>query len=230
MRIDIRNLADTDRAIGEYARQIPYATSRAINTTAFGVRGALQGELTAKLDRPTPWLVRSVWVQTSSKTSLTAIVGSKESVEGKSGKFERVLTPHIAGGARLPKPVEDQIRRKGWIRDDWRAVPTDAEVRDQYGNVAISDWQRLLSLNSGSPDHRYFVVKVGDSSARVRHLKPGIYRRYGNNKRLEQLVVFVPDTDYRPRVDWSGVAGQTVSSTFPEAFNKSLTDAINSAR
>ncbi|WP_252178391.1 hypothetical protein [Endozoicomonas sp. 4G] len=135
MKIDIRGLADTRRAVGELAKQIPFATAKAINTTAFAVRAAEQKELQAKLDRPTPWLPKQVWVKQATKTSLAAKVGSKSGVDGTAAVLDRVVAPHIVGGSRLPKPVEDQIRRKNWMPASWRAIPTPSETRDQYGNL-----------------------------------------------------------------------------------------------
>ena len=227
MKIDVRGLADTRRAVGDLAKQIPFATARAINTTAFAVRAAEQQELRAKLDRPTPWSIGQVRVKQATKTSLTAVIGSPSGVKNIPGIFDRVMGPHVAGGNRMPKPVEQQMVRKGWIRANWRAIPTSSEQRDQYGNVALSDWNRLLSLNNGN----YFVVDVDAQS----HLPPGIYRRYGGiqhgytGKRVEQLVAFKYNPDYRPIVDWTDVGIATVSATFTTAFDAALTDAINSA-
>lgn len=230
MKIDIRGLADTRRAVGELAKQIPFATAKAINTTAFAVRAAEQKELQAKLDRPTPWLPKQVWVKQATKTSLAAKVGSKSGVDGTAAVLDRVVAPHIVGGSRLPKPVEDQIRRKNWMPASWRAIPTPSETRDQYGNLPLADWMRLIAMTNPN----YFVVPVG--SAKARHLAPGIYRRYGaaqhgyTGRRVERLLAFVADTRYRSRVDWSGVGERTVTETFPGAFDAALTDAINSAR
>ena len=229
MKIDIRGLADTRRAIGELAKQIPFATSKAINTTAFAVRAAEQQELRAKLDRPTPWTISQVRVKQATKTSLMASIGSPSGVKGIPGVFDRVIAPHVRGGARMPKPVEEQMVRKGWIRAGWwRAIPTSSEQRDQYGNVSMGDWNRLLSLNNG----KYFVIDVDAES----HLPPGIYRRYGGTqfgytgKRVEQLVSFKLNPDYRPILDWSEVGIATVSATFTTAFDAALTDAISTAR
>ena len=53
-------------------KQIPYATSRALNDTAWDARAAVQAQLPKKLDRPTPWTIRGVRVDKSSKRRLLA--------------------------------------------------------------------------------------------------------------------------------------------------------------
>ena len=48
-------------------KQIPFATSKALNTLAFDVRKTLQDVLPEYLDRPTPYTIRGVQVEKSTK-------------------------------------------------------------------------------------------------------------------------------------------------------------------
>ena len=64
-------------------KQIPFATSKALNNVAFDVRRSLQDGLETHLDRPTPYTKRGVQVEKSTKKKLIAEVGFRSKTFGK---------------------------------------------------------------------------------------------------------------------------------------------------
>ena len=56
-------------------KQIPFATSKALNDVAFDARSLEQKSLPRRLDRPTKGIISSVQVQKSKKINLVATVG-----------------------------------------------------------------------------------------------------------------------------------------------------------
>jgi glucan phosphoethanolaminetransferase (alkaline phosphatase superfamily) len=76
MRISVK--AETKKLIKHLNRiqrkQIPFATSKALNDVAFDARSFIQKSLPRKLDRPTKGITSSVQVQKSKKKNLVAIV------------------------------------------------------------------------------------------------------------------------------------------------------------
>ena len=87
-------------------KQIPFATSKALNDVAFDCRSFIQKSLPRKLDRPTKGIIRSVQVQQSKKKNLVAIVGFA-GLGFKSTKWSEspaeIMRRHIKGGTRTPQ-------------------------------------------------------------------------------------------------------------------------------
>ena len=114
LKLDIR--ADVKAAKKHLDRvqrkQIPYATSRAINSTLKDVQRAEQKQMQTKLDRPTPQTVKAVRVKYSNKRHL----------EG-----EVFLLDWAAAYLKY------QIR--GGTRQTTTAVPTSNAKLNKYGNI-----------------------------------------------------------------------------------------------
>lgn len=97
-----------------FNKQIPFATSMAINNTAFGLRGWEMAQMPALLDRPTPFTLRGVRVKKGNKREPTAFVFLTEIVDG-------YLKHQIHGGQRIAK--------RG------RVLPARGTKTNSYGNL-----------------------------------------------------------------------------------------------
>ena len=85
MKISVKaDVKELTRGLNKIQRkQIPFATSKALNTLAFDVRKTLQDSLDVHLDRPTKYTERGVQVKKSTKKDLVAEVGFRSRTFGK---------------------------------------------------------------------------------------------------------------------------------------------------
>lgn len=79
-----------------FARQVPFATARALTDTAKDVQRAVTDELPKVFDRPTPFTQRGVGMAWATKSSLTSRVFLKDVQRD-------YLKVQVAGGTRTPK-------------------------------------------------------------------------------------------------------------------------------
>lgn len=128
-------------------QQVPFATSQALNATAFDARKALRAQAVKKLDRPTKFTVDSFQVRKASKRKLFAEVF----IEGKRARY---LKYQIEGGTRRSKlagiPVNVKLnkfgnipgfgsKKKVWL--DGRAKAKNQFVATVRGTKGL--WQRM---------------------------------------------------------------------------------------
>jgi|TARA_Y100000114_G_C11747264_1_gene322292 hypothetical protein len=103
---NIKSLTKNLRRI--HKKQIPFATSVAINRTAFNLRKEYMKQAEKKLDRPTPFTVKSFLVIKATKRKLTGIVYIKQIVQ-KYLKY--AIQPQIKStGKRIPIPYKPNAR------------------------------------------------------------------------------------------------------------------------
>lgn len=111
-------------------RQMPFAISTAINSTAFDVQRHLKAELPKKIHRPTPYTIRSIQVEKSTKKTLSAGVGFAGEGFGKLPANASV--PPAEYMARLiPSGPTVRTARPG---TRGVAVPVNARL-NMYGNM-----------------------------------------------------------------------------------------------
>ena len=227
IEIDVRGLREVQQAITGLSRQVPYMTSRALNNTAFKVRVEEQAEMRAVFDRPTPYVMRSVFVQKATPQNLSAQVGHTEQKGAMLNRWSQTLLPHIQGGSRMVKGTEARLRAKGILPSGWFVVPASGMPLNQYGNPKASEFSKLLSYLSAYTDERterlnrsrtrsratsqYFSVSPGSTLAR--RFKPGVYRKTGASGQVPVLI-FRSRVQYRKRLDWEKVAERTVNREF----------------
>ena len=209
MQIDVR--ADTKKLtkwLNQAERkQVPFATSRALNATAFNVRSKLQKELPNYLDRPTGGIIKSVQVQTSSKRNLVATVGFVGDGFRKSqwrNSPASIMKKQIEGGVRYPN--------KKAI-----AVPVQLKT-NTYGNIPRNKLTNLLANKK-----KYFSgVPKGRSNA-------GLYERKKNG--LKMLVSWESKTNYNGgRYPFNYIAKSAVQKNYKKNFDKELTKALKSSK
>jgi hypothetical protein len=109
------NIREVERGLSDFAqRQVPFATSIALNETAADVAKNQTANLSRRLDRPTRFTLRAFAILRSSKSRLVATVFAKDA----QAKYLKLLED---GGTRKPKgkalvvPVNIRTNKHGNI-------------------------------------------------------------------------------------------------------------------
>ena len=110
------NFREVERDLSDFARkQLPFATSLALNSTAEAVEREARRNLETRLEKPTPFTLRGLLILRSSKARLWADVLMKDAQAA-------YLKWQETGGDRPPKA---------------RAIPVPVHiVRNAFGNMA----------------------------------------------------------------------------------------------
>ena len=217
VKTDVKELTKSLNRIQR--KQIPFATSRAINTLAFDVRKTLQDGLDLHLDRPTPYTKRGVQVEKSTKKKLVAEVGFRSKTFGKgqgSTTQASYMKRQIEGGTRkarskaIPVPVPKNLKT------------------NKYGSIVRGKIQKLLA----DKDKYFSGVPKGISDA------PGIWQRMpANSKRkknrggkIRMVIAWEPKTQYSKRFPFKRIVETTVKTNFRKRFDFELREALKTAR
>ena len=213
MRISV--VADTKKLTKHLNRiqkkQIPFATSKALNDVAFDARLFIQKSLPRKLDRPTKGITRSVQVEKSKKKNLVAIVGFA-GLGFKSTKWKespaKIMRRQIEGGTRSAKS---------------KAIPVPI-VRNiklnKFGNLPRTKIKTLLA----KPD-KYFSGKPKGRDA-------GVYERIKtkNKRGLKMLVNYEKTTQYESgRFPLRKIVEAAVRNKYRKRFDTALNKALKTA-
>ena len=187
-------------------KQLPFATSLAINRTAQRVKAAEEAEVKRVFDRPTSRTTRGLFMQSGSKAKPEARVFLKDNQAGSGTPAAKFLLPQIEAGGRDQKRFEVALKAVGILKAGWYVVPGDHAEIDAYGNIKASQIRHILSyfraaemvagstqnmtpdktakLRKGSKKRRGFEYVVAQpayqrtmGADRTSHLLPGIYRK-----------------------------------------------------
>jgi hypothetical protein len=142
------NLDEVAKRLDDVARrQLPYATMRALNKTAFEIQQDVYATMQRKFDRPTPYTLRSMRLERATKHNLaTAAVALKDdSPGGKGTPWVRALGHQFTGGTREWTRFEGTLLRVGILPRGLAAVPAAGARRNAYGNVSPGLLVQLLS-------------------------------------------------------------------------------------
>ena len=216
-------------------KQIPFATSRAINTLAFDVRKALQDGLDLHLDRPTPYTKRGVQVEKSTKKNLVAEVGFRSKTFGK-GKGSTTQASYmkrqIEGGLRrpnkraIPVPIEDNIRLNKYGSLTRNKVKNFLADKDKYFSGKLKGakgkgtgegiWQRMPS----------------NSVIKARRAKNKTKRKKTKTKlgKVRMVISWNPKAKYKSRFPFKKIVGDTIRTNFRRRFDFELREALKTAR
>ena len=191
-------------------KQIPFATSKALNDVAFDARSYVQKSLPRRLDRPTKGIISSVQVQKSKKKNLVATVGFA-GLGFKSTKWSEspaeIMRRHIKGGTRTPQG---------------KAIPVPIARNlklNKFGNMPRTKIKTLLS----KPD-KYF-------SGQPKGRDAGIYERTKRTKqkpgKLRMLISWEPRTQYQGgRFPLKKIVELAVKNKYRKRFDAALKYAL----
>lgn len=160
-------------------RQMTYATSVALNKTAAAVKDAINKDILARFDRPTPYTQNALRIQRATRDSLTAHVNFKDAA-GKGISADRYLGPQVYGGGRHQKRSEHALQSVGMSVGQYMVPAAGAEL-DAYGNVSRGQTIRVLSYLQAFGEQGYRANATAKSRARTAKLgkSAGGFRKIG---------------------------------------------------
>lgn len=191
------------------SKQIPYASSVALNNIAFKVKDEEVVALEKHLDRPTPFTKRGYEVVKANKTRLVASVRAR-AIQGEYLKWQ------VDGGSRAPKAAAN-------------IVPDDVKL-NAYGNIPKGSVKRMLAdkrryfsgrPNGGGPPGIW--RRFGTTSKRLSASDRG-------RVKLQLMVKWIGSAKYAKRLPFYEVAQKTVAKIAHGEFAKALDKAISTAR
>tara|TARA_Y100000289_G_C3930575_1_gene156189 strand:+ start:4428 stop:5024 length:597 start_codon:yes stop_codon:yes gene_type:complete len=127
------NVAFVEKRLNKIQKkQIPFATSVAINNTLFGLRKEMGKQVDKKLDRPTPFTKRGFLVDKAKKTKLFGILFMKNKVadymqyqvDGGIRKETKMIPVPFKANARLNKYGNIIGKRTGLIKKNSQFIGT----------------------------------------------------------------------------------------------------------
>lgn len=242
----VRGAQAVSAILSNMEKQSRFGIAKAITKTAKDVERELKREMAAKTDRPTPFFLKSTFVQPATKQRLMARVGLKDQIFGKNGiaAADR-FGHHFQGGGRVPKALEKYLRSVGLLGNDEFIVPGAGARLDAFGNMARGQVQQVISQlrlgvdpyswSSDSRRSKRNVKKAGRifwarGNARDGHLKRGAYIDMGPPVGLRPLLVIVRSPSYQRRFDLPRLAESTIAKTWKNNLNASLIEAFNTAK
>ena len=223
------------------AKQVPFATSLALNNVAKIAQQRLIYTMQNVFNNPVPYTLNSTYIRFSNKTNLTAEVGHKD-FAGKGTPASKYLRPEIEGGIRIGQKRSEKIlaAKAGVPNGVW--VPARG-VANSYGNVSGALITKILSTVGGLSEvgfagnqtarsrkrlgaraKQYFIMRVNNP----RGLKPGVYERIGSS--IRPILFIVPSAKYAVRYEFNKIVEDTIRDRMDGEFTKAMDYAMATAK
>lgn len=237
LTVKIEGLEELKRSISDMGRkQVAFAAAKALTKTAKAVEKRFQSDMAGAFKSASPYVKRSTFSTSATKTNLTATVGLKDQKPSGGTAPAVLLKEHFTGGLRGNKPFEKAIASLGAMPRGYRAVPGNGIKLDAYGNPSRKDIGEMLgSLRTRMQVFKgrgkramlvgYFIVPVGARS----HLSPGIYKRMANRV-IKVMFLFVRRAAYQKLMDMERSTREVVAREFQPNFDSAFADAMRTAK
>lgn len=228
----IRNLEKVQEQLSKLTgAQASSAYSKALNDVGFRVWGVMRKELRTEIDRVTPYILNSVYVDKATPQKLSVRIAPNNRRDSPGVDPQKILQAQEFGGRRRDKRSEVALRRAGILPSGYQiAIPRVPYPGsdDGRGNLKGSFMVQMISYFQASPEQgysanmtdkrkraihkgnkrttgrRYFV-----SYGRLRghHLAPGIWATSGTGGvDVRPVVMFVRVGTYKPRLSMERIA------------------------
>ena len=215
-----QDLKRFDRFLNNYRKQLPFASSVALNNTGFDIRQALNKGTLGAFDKPTTFTQKAFLTTKSKKTNLVVHVFAKDKEGSDAARYLRF---GVQGGARPPKGFERYF--SGLPNDGTTAryfMPTRQTKRDGKGNITRPT---LKKLSTRVTNNTAFIGTPRNSTR-----PPGLYVREKNNKLLAKFITTSSKPTYTGRFNIEAIAGKVVQRRFNQHFDKAMSKAIATAK
>lgn len=203
-------------------KQLPFATSLALNNTGFDVRKSLNESTKGVFHVPVRFTQTAFLVKKSKKSDLTALVFANDQ-QGKDRA--RYLRFGAAGGARPQKGMDlyfgGRYLNDGTIPAGAYFMPTSLVKTNRSGNITVATLRRIAKqVNTGK-------AFVGTPTGGGR--PPGVYQR--DKAQLKPLfIATTARPKYQSIFDIEGIGSKVVERRFNQHFDAALARAMQSAR
>jgi hypothetical protein len=247
------NFPAVQRAIDQDRKQALFAARMALNRTAQWADTEVRKEMRTVFHQPTTYFLRSLRIIYAYAGKLQAGLWFKDGGSAMGG--EAMVLPHIEGGRRQLKPMEQRLQRAGLLPSGWYVVPGAGADLDANGNMSRGQISLVLNVlgtyreagynkanaktaerlkrgnaRKGVYGYELWVNPVGGK--RAQHLPPGVYKRIetGFGTSLKPVLIFVSRANYRRRLDFFGVVHRVFEQRFPGEFERAFANALRTAR
>lgn len=260
IKVQVDGLRSVIDKFGAAGRQLPFATSLALNRLAQQFIRDMRPEMRDSFNRPTPYTLNSLrQFGLATPQRLQAVVdfknrGGTGAGVGVTRDADKYLRYQVHGGQRRLKSFERALVAIGAMPGDMYAVPGPGAQRDAYGNVKAGQIVAILSyfrafqqdgqgwrMNStaatrarmarGTRNRLGYRYFVGRPGGRAGAL--GIYQdvRIGPGVReLLPVFFYVKSARYEPRLDLKTTLQRTVRQHGTRIFQAAFKQALDTAR
>ena len=206
-------------------KQLPFATSVALNNAAFDARQSLNQATRGVFNVPVKFTQTAFRVQKSQKRNLIVVVFA----EDKSGKDRaRYLRFGVAGGSRPQKGMDrffaGAVPNDGTISANSFFMPTSLVKTNAAGNVTQATLRRITKGLNSNPRGGFFI-----GTPRGGGRPPGIYRR-SRSQLQPYFIATTNQPDYTGRFNIQQIGTKVVQRRFGIYFNQALSKALSTAR
>lgn len=191
--IDVQfDLSDVDRLLTDLQRRrVPQAAARALNNAAFAYRQAVQAEMQARFDRPTPYTTRGFVIDRAGVAGGRANPAVGQAGFGRNtANFGPTGSPYLArvrlnsdpnksgltrtdtighqftGGQSKFSGFERALNRIGVLPSGWHVVPAGGVKLNAYGNVSPGLIVQLISYFGAFGEQGYRANATDRSRAK----------------------------------------------------------------
>jgi hypothetical protein len=210
IEVDARELSKMSAWVAGLQRQLPYASSRALNDTARQAAADLNRSTSSYFRRPTPFTQRSYQV---SKWSRKDDLSAELTLRPIQASY---LVPSIQGGIRPQRPSEMRLGLAG--NQAWRPG-VDARL-NSYGNIPKTALVAALRGASGQGGRSRFF-QLDQSRGR---LWPGVYQRMPGGK-VQNVLSFGSLPTIPQRWPVERIARESVGRNWPVNLSRWLDSA-----
>jgi hypothetical protein len=229
------------------SRRLPDAAARALNATAQEVQQALKAEMRRVFYQPVPYVLNSTTIVWARRERLQAEVTFRERTGNlRGGSPEQMIGTQVNGGPRAQKRSELRLQDLRPGGGALYMMPARFAQYDGYGNPSRGELTRILSQlgvllrgdnraarrgkrrRRSKPVTEYFAVfamgEEMDLSGNA--LAPGIYRRNAYGRPLPVYFFMKRRPQYKRRLDWHGIARQTIQARLGPNFEAAMARAL----
>jgi len=215
MRIEIRNLPEVQQLLRNLSeRELKYATVVGTNRVAYAVMQAQREEVKTTFQGPTRF------IQTGIRYEKMTFAKSQSRAYWTEQR-NPFIEPHVIGGERSAKKIEEVYRGRGIMgRSQW-LVPGDGAPRDKFGNPTRATYRRLYDSVDGFASRKksgsWFIIPG-----------KGVFERRGGN--TVPIMFFTRAPRYQPRYKFYETAISEANRMAPQLISESVEKAIARSR
>ena len=209
-----------ERFLNNNKKQLPFATSLALNDTGFDMRQAFNKGTLTVFNKPTNFTQKAFLTTKSKKRNLIVHVFAKDKQGNDAARYFRF---GVQGGARPPKGFERYFA--GLPNDGSTApyfMPTRQTKRDGKGNITRATLKKLSTKIAAG------TAFIG--TPRNSNRPAGIYVREKNNKLIAKFITTNRKPTYTGRFNLQEIGDKVIQRRFNKYFNNAMKKAIATAR